>query len=254
MHKQKDREWVNPSGGINKNELPQQAAIREVREETGIELAEDDLIEIGTFTATQIQGKTDIIVTYAAYSDQECMVSKDEGFDDSAWYSFEELNGIHDIHPTVLHQLRRTFERCNNKIVVTNGCFDPVHVGHLQLIEGGAELGKLVIILNNDKVLFEKKGFSFMPQDERKEILEHIKGVHKVIIPSECDDNEREVVRLLRKIQPDYYITGGDKRPGQTPYVDECKRLNIRIIDVGFEKKQSSSKLIEKLITGRLPE
>ena len=63
--------------------------------------------------------------------------------------------------------------KVKNKIVVAvSGGWDPVHIGHVRLFNEAKKLGdELVVILNNDNWLRKKKGFVFMPQAERKEIL-----------------------------------------------------------------------------------
>ena len=66
--------------------------------------------------------------------------------------------------------------------VAISGAFDPIHVGHIRYIREAAKLGdRLVVILNGDDFLLRKKGFVFMPFEERKEILENVKGVDEVI-------------------------------------------------------------------------
>ena len=71
------------------------------------------------------------------------------------------------------------------KVVAIAGGFDPVHKGHIRLIQEAARLGgKLVIILNNDNWLKKKKGFAFMAEDERAEVLRAIRGIDEVIITS----------------------------------------------------------------------
>ena len=53
--------------------------------------------------------------------------------------------------------------------VVISGGFDPIHIGHLRMMEEAKNIGdRLIVILNNDKFLNDKKGFAFMPQDERQ--------------------------------------------------------------------------------------
>ena len=61
--------------------------------------------------------------------------------------------------------------------VMVSGGFDPVHVGHIRMIQEAARYGDVIIIANSDEWLFRKKGFVFMEYERRVEILNAIKGV-----------------------------------------------------------------------------
>jgi cytidyltransferase-like protein len=81
--------------------------------------------------------------------------------------------------------------------VAVSGAFDPIHVGHIMYLREAAKLGdRLVVILNNDKFLLRKKGFVFRPFEDRKEILENIKGVDQVIASV---DDDQTVCKTDRK-------------------------------------------------------
>ena len=57
------------------------------------------------------------------------------------------------------------------KVIIVSGGFDPIHIGHLRMFEEAKKLGdKLIIILNNEHFLIQKKGYFFMPDDERIEM------------------------------------------------------------------------------------
>jgi len=58
-----------------------------------------------------------------------------------------------------------------DSIVLVSGGFDPIHSGHIRLIEGASKHGNIVVLLNSDKWLKNKKGKSFLPFDERKMIM-----------------------------------------------------------------------------------
>ena len=72
----------------------------------------------------------------------------------------------------------------NEKVIVAvSGGFDPIHIGHIRLFQNARNLGsELVVILNNDNWLRKKKNHVFMPEGERKEIIEALKGVDRVIL------------------------------------------------------------------------
>ena len=58
--------------------------------------------------------------------------------------------------------------------------FDPVHIGHVRMIQGAAEQGDVWVIINSDPWLMRKKGYVFMPWEERVEIMAALKGVTKI--------------------------------------------------------------------------
>lgn len=132
-------------------------------------------------------------------------------------------------------------------VVAVSGGFDPVHVGHVRMLEAAKALGdELVVILNNDNWLQAKKGYVFMPQAERAEILEAFAAVDRVVIswhPPEPDD--MSVARDLGAIRPDVFANGGDRVEGNTPEGEVCSRIGCEMVfNVGGEKVQSSSWLV----------
>lgn len=130
-------------------------------------------------------------------------------------------------------------------VVITSGGFDPVHIGHIRLFREAKTLGdKLVVILNSDDFLLKKKGYVFMPFNERKEILESIKYVDEVV---PCIDTDQTVCKTLEKLRPDVFAKGGDRNESNTPELSVCKDLNIRVVfNVGGGKIQSSSWLTKR--------
>jgi cytidyltransferase-like protein len=135
-------------------------------------------------------------------------------------------------------------------VVAVSGGFDPIHVGHVHLFRDARALGdKLVVILNDDEWLRRKKGYAFMPQEERKELLEHIRWVDEVIIrePRETYD----VCHMLEKLDIHIFANGGADRSNEkeVPEAAVCKARGIKMIfnvgDTG--KPQSSSWLVKNL-------
>lgn len=139
------------------------------------------------------------------------------------------------------------------KVVAISGGFDPVHIGHVRYIQESRALGdKLVVILNNDNWLTNKKGFVFMPEAERKEILEAMTGVDEVVITDHIlGDEDRSVVRALRALKPHIFANGGDRGPDGVPVPEAvaCDELGIEMVyNVGRGGKvQSSSALAEHI-------
>lgn len=144
------------------------------------------------------------------------------------------------------------------KIVMVSGGFDPVHIGHVRMFKEAKKLGdELVVYINNDNWLRAKKGFVFMPEHERKEIIEAFEAVDKVII-SDHEENTKDmsVCVGLVKIKPHIFANGGDRNekdannPDSSLYKEReiHKKLGIEMIyNVGHGGKvQSSSDLVKK--------
>ena len=128
--------------------------------------------------------------------------------------------------------------------VVVSGGFDPVHIGHVRMILAAAEYGDVIVVANSDSWLYRKKGFVFMTWDQRKEILEALKGVVRV---EWVDDTDETVCEALRRIKPTYFANGGDRKGDNVPEVAVCQELGIEMLwNMGGSKIESSSDLVNK--------
>ena len=135
--------------------------------------------------------------------------------------------------------------RYKNNIVAVSGGFDPIHVGHVRMIKEAAQLGDVIIIANSDEWLMRKKGYVFMPYEERQEVLYSLKGVIDVI---KAQDDDGTVCTTLEKLKPDIFANGGDRKDGNVPEYEVCKSLGIEMeFGIGGnDKPQSSSWLVDK--------
>jgi cytidyltransferase-like protein len=132
-----------------------------------------------------------------------------------------------------------------NKIIAVSGGFDPIHIGHVRMILDAAKLGNVLVIANSDEWLVRKKGYSFMPFEERAEILASIKGVMKVVKASDDDDT---VCQSLYDNKIDIFANGGDRKNDNVPEVAVCNKLGIEMLwNIGGGKIQSSSTLVERI-------
>ena len=130
-----------------------------------------------------------------------------------------------------------------NKTICVSGGFDPIHVGHVRLIEAASKHGDVFVILNSDEWLMRKKGYMFMTFDERKEIIKSMRVVHDVI---EVNDDDGSVCEALERVRPHFFGNGGDRLSDNVPEVELCKELGIKMIfNLGGEKIQSSSDLVQ---------
>tara|TARA_X000000950_G_scaffold289183_1_gene410546 strand:+ start:739 stop:1506 length:768 start_codon:yes stop_codon:yes gene_type:complete len=135
------------------------------------------------------------------------------------------------------------------KISVVSGGFDPIHSGHISYIESAREHGDfLIIALNSDNWLRNKKGKEFMPFTERKAVLENIKGVDKVI--DFQDDDLGSCIKALEKIKLEYpedeiiFCNGGDRGKENIPEMS-VKGINFKFSIGGDDKKNSSSWILK---------
>lgn len=134
-------------------------------------------------------------------------------------------------------------------VVAVSGGFDPLHIGHVRLFEAARKLGDaLVVILNNDNWLRAKKGYVFMPEKERKEIIESLSYVDRVVLTRHPrNPKDMSVKEDLRRVRPDIFANGGDRKSHNTPEDAVCRELGI---SMAFNKGkggkiQSSSWLVE---------
>jgi cytidyltransferase-like protein len=133
------------------------------------------------------------------------------------------------------------------KTILVSGGFDPVHIGHIRMIIEASQHGDVMVVANSDDWLFRKKGFVFMEFEERAEILSSIKGVIKV---SGVDDSDGTVCEAIRRLKPDYFANGGDRKKHNTPEQSVCEELGIEMLwGVGGDyKANSSSTLVERVM------
>lgn len=140
------------------------------------------------------------------------------------------------------------------KRVIVSGYFNPLHGGHLDMIESAAQLGdKLLVIVNNDKQQKVKKGKIILSEENRERLLNAIKGVDEVRI---AIDEDQTVIESLRKIADDYpndeliFANGGDRNePKDVPEKNICQEKNIKMVyGVGGIKKYDSSTRINQAL------
>jgi len=133
---------------------------------------------------------------------------------------------------------------------MVSGGFDPIHIGHLRMMQEAKKLGdELLVVINNDNWLVEKKGYAFMPEEDRKEIIEGFACVDKAVLTKHPKNpNDMSVVEALRDYMPAVYANGGDRFLDNIPEAKFCKEHNIEMIfNVGAGGKvRSSSDLIRE--------
>ena len=136
-----------------------------------------------------------------------------------------------------------------NDIILVSGGFDPIHVGHLRMLQEAAKYGSLTVIINSDNWLERKKGYVFMPIAERIEIIEGFGVVDMVVESVDKDLTVCETLQwLAKKENVIIFANGGDRNNTDAiPEADVCRENKIAMkFNVGGGKIQSSSSLVTK--------
>ncbi len=136
------------------------------------------------------------------------------------------------------------WRRAGERIILTNGCFDVLHVGHVRYLRGAKALGgRVVVAVNSDASvrLLKGEGRPVMPAAERAELLAALEPVDLVIVFDEPD-----VRALIRELRPDIHAKGTDYTAESVPERDEVQACGGRVAIVGDPKDHSASEIIKK--------
>ena len=139
------------------------------------------------------------------------------------------------------------WRRNGEQIVLANGCFDLLHVGHVRYLRGAKALGgRLIVGMNSDASVRELKGEGrpLMPAGERAEIIAALGDVDAVVIFDEPD-----VRGLIREIRPDVQAKGTDYTPDNVPERDEVLVYGGRVEIVGDPKDHSTTTILGHMRT-----
>jgi len=141
-------------------------------------------------------------------------------------------------------------EKIMPNIILISGGFDPIHSGHIKLINDANKYGDVIVLLNSDEWLRNKKGKEFLSFDERKIIMKNIKGVIDVI---EFDDSDKTCIDGIKKVKSLYknniikFANGGDRNNATTPEKEFCDKNDIEtLFGIGGNDKSNSSSWILK--------
>ncbi len=149
-------------------------------------------------------------------------------------------------------QLRERVEqwrRAGERVILANGNFDLLHVGHVRYLRGAKTLGgKLVVAINSDQSVRALKGEGrpIMPEHERAEIVSALANVDAVIVFPELD-----VRSIIREIRPDIHAKGTDYTADSVPERDVVADCGGRVAIVGDSKDHSTSEIIRSRLPSR---
>lgn len=143
------------------------------------------------------------------------------------------------------------------RIVIVSGYFNPLHGGHLDMIEAAKKLGdKLIVIVNNDKQQILKKGKIILDEDNRCRLMGALRDVDEVYLSTDdyqLSSGEIPIINTLKNIASRYrydeliFANGGDRGKDNIPESEVCNQYGIKLeFGVGGDKKIDSSTRINK--------
>jgi D-beta-D-heptose 7-phosphate kinase/D-beta-D-heptose 1-phosphate adenosyltransferase len=144
---------------------------------------------------------------------------------------------------------RDRLRQSRKRLVITNGCFDLLHPGHLHLLEKASSFGDaLLVAINTDRSVCEMKGENrpIIPQQERAEVLDALESVDYVA----CFDEPtpRELIAALR---PDVLVKGADWSTHQIVGRGEVEATGGNVVRIDLEPGFSTTAIIETIINSQ---
>jgi rfaE bifunctional protein nucleotidyltransferase chain/domain len=136
-------------------------------------------------------------------------------------------------------------KRRGHRIVVANGCFDTLHVGHIRYLEGARLEGDILVVgVNADSSVCNLKGPGrpLLDENARAQLVASLKSVDYVVPFAEPN-----VEALLEELRPDVHAKGTDYTPDTVPERAVAARLGIRVAIVGDRKDHSTRALLESI-------
>ncbi len=140
------------------------------------------------------------------------------------------------------------------KRVIVSGYFNPLHGGHLDMIEAAAEMGDwLIVIVNNDDQQIVKKGKIILDEQNRARLISALRVVDEVMISVDADSTQIETLKTISDKYPDdelIFANGGDRDSEQAiPEGPICHERNIQLVfGVGGTNKADSSTRINQAL------
>lgn len=144
-----------------------------------------------------------------------------------------------------IKKLAKKYKVQGKKIVFTNGCFDLIHEGHIRYLDKAKKLGDILIVgINSDKSVRKIKGGGrpILNEKERVIILSSLEMIDYIIV-----FNEDDPIELIKKIQPQYHVKGGDYKPKDLKETKTVEKYNGKIVIIPFVKGKSTTNIINKI-------
>ncbi|HRN96992.1 MAG TPA: adenylyltransferase/cytidyltransferase family protein [Candidatus Saccharibacteria bacterium] len=140
------------------------------------------------------------------------------------------------------------------KIVIVSGYFNPLHGGHLDMIEASRAMGDhLIVVVNNDVQQVQKKGKVILNQENRMRLISALRDVDEVVLSIDQDPTQIETLRSIATKYPDdelVFANGGDRNSvKEIPEGEVCNEYRIEMVfGVGGTEKADSSTRINQAL------
>jgi rfaE bifunctional protein nucleotidyltransferase chain/domain len=145
-----------------------------------------------------------------------------------------------------LHRVLDLRRKEGKTIVFTNGCFDILHVGHVQYLQEARRMGDLLVLgLNSDASVRAIKGEKrpLVPQTERAEVIASLTSVDYVTL-----FDETTPLRLIEYLRPDCLVKGGDWKESSVVGRDLVQAWGGRVVIVPLTEGASTTNIVEKIL------
>ena len=139
------------------------------------------------------------------------------------------------------------------KRVIISGYFNPLHGGHLDMIETAAKMGEyLIVIVNNDVQAVLKKGKVILDENNRMRLMRSLRAIDEAILSVDRDLTQVETLKMVAEKYHDdelLFANGGDRDSKKAiPESDVCQEYNIEMrFDAGVGKPDSSTRINQAL-------
>lgn len=139
------------------------------------------------------------------------------------------------------------------KIIIVSGYFNPLHGGHLDMIEAAKKMGdKLIVVVNNDVQQIQKKGKIILDEDNRVRLMSALRDVDEVVLSVDQDSTVIQTLQKIADMYPDdelVFANGGDRdSTKEVPETEVCEKNGIEMVfGAGVGKPDSSTRINQAL-------
>jgi glycerol-3-phosphate cytidylyltransferase len=136
----------------------------------------------------------------------------------------------------------RSHLSADQRVVLTNGVFDLLHVGHLRYLRAARALGDVLVVGVNADASIQKPGRPLVPEAERAELIAALEPVDYVVIFS-----EKTAENLVRALRPDVYAKGADYSDATLPEAAIAREIGAEVVFIPLVANRSTTRLVTTL-------